>query len=119
MSGTRLVLSKRYSIEELYERLKDADLAAGRAFLITQGPTRWIVFPPMDRQNQVVIGGSNGVFYVQRNAQPLAFFTVPNGNSQHSFSEFFLRLSGCGDRAKKCCEQTAKAVGRQINGMDL
>ena len=116
MSGTRLVLSQRYSIEELYELLKDADLAAGRAFLITQGPTRWIVFPPMDRQNQVVIGGSNGIFYVRRNARPLTAPSAPKGKSLRTFSDFFL---GCRDRRKTRCEQAAAAVGRQINAMEL
>ena len=119
MSGTRLVLSKRYSIEELYELVRDADLAAGRASLMTQGPTRWIVFPPLDRQNQVVIGGQNGIFYVQRSAQPLAFASGPGKKWLHSFSAFLPRCSGCSDRARKRCEQTAAAVGRQINEMDL
>ena len=119
MSGTRLVLSKRYSIEELYDLLKDTDLAAGRAFLITQGPTRWIVFPPMDRQNQVVIGGRNGIFYVQRNTRPLVCASGPGKASLHSFSAFFLGHCECSGRAKKRCEQAAKAVGRQINAMEL
>ena len=57
----KLETRNAYSIEELYEVIKDRPFSAGRPELVKHGFTPLIVFPPLDRNNQVRIGqGSMG-----------------------------------------------------------
>ena len=53
--------SKPYSMEELYEASKDTEFSAGKPELAKHGFAVLIVFPPLDRNNQIRIGqGSMG-----------------------------------------------------------
>ncbi len=53
--------SKPYSMEELYEAIKDTEFSAGKPELAKHGFAVLIVFPPLDRNNQIRIGqGSMG-----------------------------------------------------------
>ena len=48
-----------YSLEELYEAIKDYDFTAGQPSLTKHGPATLITFPPIDSHNQVqIIKGS-------------------------------------------------------------
>lgn len=47
--------SREYSLSELYEAIKDQEFAAGKPELYQVGPVKIIVFPALDRFNQVHI----------------------------------------------------------------
>ena len=117
--GTKLKLSKPYSIEELYSLIKNETFEAGQPAMENHGPTKWIVFPKLNRNNQVVIGGTSGKFYVQRCVQPVE-------TEYASGSTFLSRLSGrladfsaASGKTETRCEQLAKSTARQINDMNL
>ena len=44
-----------YTLEELYEAIKDREFTAGKPELAKMGFNNMIVFPPLDRQNQIWI----------------------------------------------------------------
>ena len=57
----KLETKNAYTIEELYEVIKDKAFTAGKPELVKHGYTPLIVFPPLDRNNQVRIAqGSMG-----------------------------------------------------------
>lgn len=65
---------QKYTIEELYEAIKDAEFTAGTPELTTHGLTTIITFPPLDMNNQVwIIPGQLKAPYnkwtVQKNQQ--------------------------------------------------
>ena len=67
--------SKPYSMEELYEAIKDTEFSAGKPELAKHGFAVLIVFPPLDRNNQIRIGqGSMG-------KGPCSKFQVTKGES--------------------------------------
>ena len=50
-----------YSMQDLYELIKDREFSAGKPELAKHGAAELIVFPPLDRNNQIRIGqGSMG-----------------------------------------------------------
>ena len=51
----KLETSKEYTMEELFEAIKDKEFSAGKPELTTHLTMPLIVFPPLDRNNQVQI----------------------------------------------------------------
>ncbi len=66
----KLVTAREYTIEELYEAIKDKQFTAGQPELAKQGMTMIIAFPPSDRNNQVWISPG------QMKKAPYSKFTV-------------------------------------------
>ena len=50
-----LVTQNGYSLEELYEAINNREFTAGKPELAKMGFNNIIVFPPLDRQNQIWI----------------------------------------------------------------
>ena len=119
LMGTKLNLSKAYSIEELFDLIKDVQFEAGTPAMANHGPTKWIVFPQLDRNNQVVIGGSKGKFYAQRSSQPIGIDKALGNVALSSLTGGLTGFSGAFGKTKKRCEQLAESVGKQINAMNL
>ena len=119
LMGTRLKLSKPYTIEELYELIKNETFEAGVPTMANHGPTKWIVFPRMDRNNQVVIGGNNGKFYAQRSIQPIGLDNAAENVIFSSWSNGLSDFTAVFGKTKKRCEQLADEVAKQINSMNL
>ena len=95
--GTRLVLSRDYGMEELYELIRDQVFDAGRPRL-EPGVSARIVFPIQEDGGRVVIRGQNGQFYAQWCDGPAA----PESGR---------------DRFR--CQELARKTGEQINSMHL
>lgn len=107
------------TIEELFEKIKDADLAAGKPELYSVFGAHMIVFPQVDRNNQVQISGNKGKFTCLRSAQPA-------GLDKFLANEALEKLTGgltgwsavAGDAKKTCMEQVSKTA-EQIRAMNL
>lgn len=119
LMGTKLKLSKAYSIEELFDLIKDESFEAGVPSIANHGPTKWIVFPQLDRNNQVVIGGNNGKFYAQRSIQPIGLDKATENVIFSSLTNGLSDFTAVFGKTKKRCEQLAESVAKQINAMDL
>lgn len=117
--GTRLKLRKDYSIVELFELIKDVDFEAGHPELKNHGPTKWIVFPQLNRYNQVIIGGRQGKFYVQCTTEPIGIGDPVSNNILNTITSGLNSFSISFGKTKKRCEKLAESVGNQINDMDL
>ena len=119
MMGTRLRLSKEYTIEELFNLIKDFTFEAGKPSIVNHGPTKWIVFPELNRYNQVVIGGRKGKFYVQRTSQPIGIDKAITNVAISKLTGGMAGFSGVFGKTKRRCEKLAESVGVQINNMNL
>ena len=117
--GTRLRLSKEYTIEELFELIKDVEFEAGKPSIANHGPTKWIVFPEISRYNQVVIGGSQGKFYAKCISQPIVVNTLISKRIITGIIKILAGFSGNFEKIKKRYEKLAESVGIQINNMNL
>ena len=68
-----LETSKEYSVEELYEAIKDVDFSAGKPEYFKEGVIQLILFPEIDRYNQLRIAPA------QVKKAPYTKFTVCKG----------------------------------------
>lgn len=70
VKNVKLELKGNYaSLEELLEAMKDVKFEAGVPELTKHGIGSVIVFPPVDRNNQVWITGAKGKFTILRSAE--------------------------------------------------
>ena len=92
-------------IEEFYEKIKDVEFEAGKPLLIKYGFVWMIVFPPVDRNNQVQIIGNKGKFTVQRSVQPANMDSIVSNMVLDKLTDGWSGMSGAfGDAKKRCME---------------
>ena len=119
MIGSRLRLSKEYTIEELFECIEGIQFEAGKPSIVDYGPTKWIVFSEHDWYSRIVIGGSKGKFDVQ--CKPVDVNEICNslGKKIGLFikrSGFFSEIMA---KTKKKSETLISSIVLQINEMNL
>ena len=105
--------------QQLFDRIKDVDFTAGKPELVKNGFADVIVFPPLDRQNQiwVMLQGKNKII-IQKNqvvgvadqAINAAFDAVTDG--------LFSVGSIMGKNSKKI-EKLVEATASEIEALDL
>ena len=113
--GVRLQFTRDYTMEELYEKIKTIPFEAGHPSLVSQGTARLIVWPQMDRNNQIQILERNGKFTCMRSPQP--------AGSKHSIlyaiTGGLTNFSGMFGKKRQSCEALARKTGEQINALRL
>lgn len=119
LMGVKLKLSREYTIEELYELIKDVPFEAGKPELVNHGPAVLIAFPQLDRNNQVQILGKKGKYNVMRSVQPAGLDKAFSNIALEKFTGGLSGFSGAFGKTKKRCEELAKITGEQINAMNL
>ena len=107
----KLNLKGKYTIEELYNKIKDVNFEAGPPSLVKNGFAMVIAFPEVDRNNQVQILGGKGNFSVQRSAQPVGIDKLLTNMALDKLTGGLTGLSGAfGNSKKRCMELTTKTA---------
>ncbi len=119
MKMKKVKFKNKYTLESLYEAIKDTEFAAGKPSLTDHGMAKIITFPALDSRNQVqIISASlkkdSDAFRVMKGEEAglgnLAFNTVVDG-----LTDGMAGLKGSfGKNAKnieKLVEETAKQLG--------
>ena len=117
----KLNLKGNYSIQELFEKIKEVDFEAGTPSLVKNGFAWVIAFPEMDRNNQVQILGGNGKYTVQRSAQPVGVDKMLANMALDKLTGGISGFSGAfGDTKKRCMEMATKtAKANKINALGI
>ena len=109
-----------YTIEELYEKIKDIPFEAGVPELLHYGFAHAICFPEQDRNNQVQIYvNKKGKVQVMRSTQPMGLQKVLENVSMDHLTDGISSLSMLGGKKKKLCEELARRTAQQLNNLDL
>ena len=119
LMGTKLKLSREYSLEELFEKIQNETFEAGEPSLASHGVMTYIVFPQIDRNNQVVIGNWKGTFYVQRTVQPIGIDKAVTNIALEHLTGGISGISSVLGKNKKLCNQLVEKTADQINAMNL
>lgn len=99
------------TLEELYEKIKDVPFEAGKPELVKNGFAWLIVFPQLDRNNQVQIIGNKGKFTVQRSAQPAGVGKMVKNMVLDELTDGWSSMSAAfGNTKKRCMELTTKTA---------
>ncbi len=115
----KLNLKGNYSIQELFEKIKGVSFEAGTPSLVKNGFAWVIVFPQLDRNNQVQILGSNGKFSVQRSAQPAGVDNLVTNMALDKLTGGLTGFSGAFGDTKKRCMELATMTAEKINALGI
>ena len=115
----KLNLKGNYSMEELYERIKDVKFEAGVPSLVKNGFAWVIAFPQLDNNNQVQILGANGKYSVQRSVQPVGVDKMLMNMALDNLTGGLTSLSGAFGDTKKRCMELATKTADTINALGL
>lgn len=120
VKNEKLNLSKTYDYQSLFEAIKDVEFEAGKPQLVKNGFADVIVFPELDRNNQVQISkGLTGGWVVMRSAQPAGVGNLVKNELLDKVTGGLSGLSAAfGDTKKKCMELVTKTA-ETINALGL
>jgi hypothetical protein len=115
----KLNLKGNYSMEELYEKIKDVKFEAGTPSLVKNGFAWVIAFPQLDRNNQVQILGGKGKFSVQRSVQPVGVDKLLANMALDKLTGGLTGFSGAFGDTKKRCMELATKTADTINALGI
>lgn len=115
----KVCTSSPYSLEEFFEKIRDTAFDAGKPALVKDGLTYVIAFPQIDRNNQVQIVGSKGMFYIQRSVQPAGIDKMVANMALEKLTDGLTGLSGAFGGAKKKCIELVQNTADIILTMNL
>lgn len=112
-----------YTIESLYEAIKDVEFTAGKPSLTKHGAATIITFPALDSQNQVWIMKSgfskeSQKFSIQKSEEAGLGNTAKNMALDSLTNGIFGFGSMLGGNAKKC-EQLVDATAKELSKLNL
>ncbi len=111
-----------YTIETLYEAIKDKKFTAGQPYLVNHCSYNIIVFPPQDKRNQVWITpaayGSCNTWYVQRQEMAGSDSIINNAiTNQLTFG--ISGIAGRLNQAAQYCEWLVDVTANELYYMGL
>ena len=119
-----VTFNKEYSIEELYETIKNRSFSAGEPSLTKHGMATIITFPPLNRQNQVWImkvgfKEQSANFSVQKGEQAGVGNMAGNMVLNELTGGLFGLFGGATGKIVKKCEQLVEATAKELEAMNL
>ncbi|MCH3944033.1 MAG: hypothetical protein WAY93_04050 [Atopobiaceae bacterium] len=111
---------KAYTIEELYEAIKDKTFTAGEPSLTKNGVAYVITFPALDRQNQVwVMMASKGRKISVQKSEAAGMGTLAGNLALDSLTDGLFGLGSIMGSNSKRCEKLVEQTAEELAALDL
>lgn len=107
------------TLEELYEAIKDIKFEAGQASIVKHGFANVIVFPELDRNNQVWITGAKGKFQIQRSAEVAGVGNMVKNAVLDELTDGLTSLTGAFGNKKKRCMELVEITAKEIENAGI
>ena len=115
VKNVKLELKGNYaSLAELLDAMKNVKFEAGVPELTKHGIGSVIVFPPVDRNNQVWITGAKGKFTVMRSAEVAGLGNMAKNAILDSLTDGLSSMSAAFGNKKKRCMELVEITAKQI-----
>lgn len=115
VKNVKLELKGNYaSLAELLEAMQNVKFEAGVPQLTKHGIGSVIVFPPVDRNNQVWITGAKGKFTVIRSAEVAGLGNVAKNAMLDSLTDGWSSVSGAFGNKKKRCMELVEITAKEM-----
>lgn len=120
----KLVTEKNYTIESFYEAIKDHEFSAGQPKLVKQALALIIVFPEIDRQNQVQIirgwfKGDEGNKFTIMKAEAAGMENFAKNVALHAITDGWSSMGSVFGKNSKLCEKQCEEVAEELKKMGL
>lgn len=120
VKNVKLELKGNYaSLAELLEAMKNVKFEAGIPELTKHGIGSVIVFPPVDRNNQVWITGAKGKFNVMRSAEVAGLGNMMKNAALDALTDGISSMSGAFGGKKKRCMELVDITAREMKEAGL
>ena len=115
----KITTNNTYTIDSLYEAIKDKKFTAGTPAVAKHAFIKLIVFPALDRRNQVQIQSlGKNKFQVQK-AEEAGVGNSFKNSMQNSVTGGFAAMKGIvGDNAKRC-EELVEITANELEALGL
>ena len=115
VKNIKLELNGTYAtLDELLEAMKNVKFEAGAPALTKHGIGSVIVFPPVDRNNQVWITGAKGKFSVMRSAEVAGLGNMAKNAALDALTDGWSSMSGAFGNKKKRCMELVEITAKEI-----
>lgn len=116
VKSAKLNLKGNYpGLEELFEAIKDIKFEAGQPNLVKHGLGKVIVFPELDRNNQVWIQNlGKGKYQVARSAEVAGLDNMVKNAVLDSLTDGWSSMSGAFGNTKKRCMELVDITAKEI-----
>ena len=115
MKNVKLELKGNYAtLADLLEAMKDIQFEAGVPELTKHGIGAVIVFPPVDRNNQVWITGAKGKFTIMRSAEVAGLGNMAKNAVLDTLTDGWSSMSGAFGNKKKRCMELVDITAKEI-----
>lgn len=120
VKNIKLELKGNYAtLEELLTAMKTVTFEAGVPELTRHGLGSVIVFPPVDRNNQVWITGAKGKFTVMRSAEVAGLGNLVKNSALDALSDGWTSISGVIGNSKKRCLELVDITAKEIKESEI
>ncbi len=120
----KIVTKNKYTKEELFEAIKDHEFTPGKPDMVKHAFTDIIVFPQVDRLNQVQIipgwmsGGAGNKWTIMK-AEAAGADNVATNIAVEFLTDGWGNLGSLGGKASKLCEKQVDEVADELVKMGL
>ncbi len=116
VKNVKLNLKGNYEkIEELFEAIKELKFEAGQPACVKHGFNPIIVFPELDRNNQVwIMNAGKGKYQVMRSAEVAGLDNVLKNAVLDELTDGITSLSGAFGNKKKRCMELVEITAKEI-----
>ncbi len=121
----KVTTKENYSMQSLYEKIKDETFSAGKPELVKHGFTNIICFDEVDRQNQVQIvpgmtqGAKPGQKWTVMKAEAAGMDNVAKNMAIGALTNGWGNLGSLGGKNSKLCEKQVEAAAKELEAMGL
>ena len=112
-----------YSIQELYEKIKNEKFSAGTPSITKHGLAEIITFPPLNRQNQVWImkvgfGEKSNKYSVQK-SEAAGVGKMAGNMAIDEVTGGLFNMFGLFGKKRKQCEKLGEATAGELEALNL
>ena len=121
----KVVLKNDYTVDTLFEAIKDHEFTPGKPKLVKHAFTNVICFPEVDRQNQVQIipamtqGAKPGPKWTIMKAEAAGLENVAANVAVEVLTDGWGNLGSLGGSNSKLCEKQVEAVAKEIQELGI
>ena len=121
----KVTTSKNYSMESLYEAIKDHEFTPGKPKIVKHGFTNIICFPELDRQNQVQIipgmtqGAKPGPKWTVMKAEAAGMDNLAKNVAMSALTNGWGNMGSIIGKNSKLCEKQVEEVAKELQEMGI